>query len=58
MGDKPGTPADQAQTYLRERLIAGALGTSRTPVRTAMRWLVSEGLLQFRPNYGTFVGNW
>jgi DNA-binding GntR family transcriptional regulator len=65
--------ADHAYNYVRERLIAGEfapgtrltewriageLGTSRTPVREAMRRLVGDGFLQFQPNYGTFVGTW
>jgi DNA-binding GntR family transcriptional regulator len=43
---------------LTEEQLARELGTSRTPVREAMRRLVADGLLQFRPNYGTFVGTW
>lgn len=73
MNQKVGGAADQAYAYMRERLIAGdfaagmrltewmiadELGTSRTPVREAMRRLVGDGFLQFRPNYGTFVGSW
>jgi DNA-binding GntR family transcriptional regulator len=73
MAQRPGSAADQAYAYVRERLIAGdyaagtrltewmlagELGTSRTPVREAMRRLVGDGFLQFRPNYGTFVGTW
>ena len=73
MDQKPGSAADQAYAYVRERLIAGRyesgtrltewmiageLGTSRTPVREAMRRLVGDGYLKFRPNYGTFVESW
>lgn len=73
MDQKQGSAADQAYSYVRERLISGdfapgtrltewkiadALGTSRTPVREAMRRLVGDGFLQFQPNYGTFVGTW
>jgi DNA-binding GntR family transcriptional regulator len=73
MDQKSGSAADQAYGYLRERLIAGEyesgtrltewmiageLGTSRTPVREAMRRLVGDGFLVFRPNYGTFVETW
>lgn len=73
MDQKHGSAADQAYSYVRERLIsghfaagtrltewkiAGELGTSRTPVREAMRRLVGDGFLQFQPNYGTFVGTW
>jgi DNA-binding GntR family transcriptional regulator len=45
-----------AGTRLTEWQIADALGTSRTPVREAMRRLVSDGFLRFQRNYGTFVG--
>jgi DNA-binding GntR family transcriptional regulator len=73
MDQKQGSVADQAYSYVRERLMSGdfapgtrltewkiadALGTSRTPVREAMRRLVGDGFLQFQPNYGTFVGTW
>jgi DNA-binding GntR family transcriptional regulator len=40
---------------LTEEQIAAELGSSRTPVREAMRRLVADGLLEFRRNYGTFV---
>lgn len=68
-----GSAADQAYCYVRERVISGdfaagtrltewkiadALGTSRTPVREAMRRLVGDGFLKFQRNYGTFVGTW
>ncbi len=68
-----GSVAEQAYAYVRERLIAGdyesgtrltewmiagELGTSRTPVREAMRRLVGDGFLKFRPNFGTFVESW
>jgi DNA-binding GntR family transcriptional regulator len=43
---------------LTEEQVATELGTSRTPVREAMRRLVEEGLLVLRPNYGTFVREW
>lgn len=73
MDQKPGSAADQAYSYVRERVIAGdfaagtrltewqiadALGTSRTPVREAMRRLVGDGFLRFQRNYGTFVGTY
>lgn len=73
MDQKVGGAADQAYAYMRERLIAGdfaagtrltewmiadELGTSRTPVREAMRRLVGDGFLQVRRNYGTFVCSW
>jgi DNA-binding GntR family transcriptional regulator len=73
MDQKPGSAADQAYSYVRERVISGdfaagtrltewqiadALGTSRTPVREAMRRLVGDGFLRFQRNYGTFVGTY
>jgi DNA-binding GntR family transcriptional regulator len=72
MEQKQANAADQAYAYVRERVISGdfaagmrltewqvadALGTSRTPVREAMRRLVGDGILRFQPNYGTFVGS-
>jgi DNA-binding GntR family transcriptional regulator len=71
MDQRTASAADQAYAYVRERVISGdfaagtrltewqiadALGTSRTPVREAMRRLVSDGFLRFQRNYGTFVG--
>lgn len=73
MQQKQANAADQAYAYLRARVISGdfaagtrltewqiadALGTSRTPVREAMRRLVGDGILRFQPNYGTFVGSY
>jgi DNA-binding GntR family transcriptional regulator len=72
MDQRTASAADQAYAYVRERVISGdfaagtrltewqiadALGTSRTPVREAMRRLVSDGFLRFQRNYGTFVGS-
>jgi DNA-binding GntR family transcriptional regulator len=72
MEQRQANAADQAYAYVRERVISGdfaagmrltewqiadALGTSRTPVREAMRRLVGDGILRFQPNYGTFVGS-
>lgn len=73
MDPKQANAADQAYAYVRERVISGdfgagmrltewqiadALGTSRTPVREAMRRLVGDGVLRLRPNHGTFVGTY
>jgi DNA-binding GntR family transcriptional regulator len=73
MEPKQANAADQAYAYVRERVISGdfaagarltewqiadALGTSRTPVREAMRRLVGDGILRFQPNHGTFVGSY
>ena len=65
--------AAQALAYIRERLVSGEfaagtrlieeslardLGISRTPVREAIRTLVADGFLRFRPNAGAFVAEW
>jgi len=65
--------ASQALAYIRERLMSGEfaagtrlteerlardLGISRTPVREAIRTLVADGFLTFRPNAGAFVAEW
>ena len=42
-------------TALNESDVATQLGVSRTPVREAFRTLLSEGLLDVRPQKGTFV---
>lgn len=70
MDQKHGSAAEQVYAYVRERVISGdfaagtrltewqiadAMGTSRTPVREAMRRLVGDGFLRFQRNYGTFV---
>lgn len=43
---------------LTEQQFASDVGSSRTPVREALRRLVAEGLLEFKPNVGTFVRTW
>ena len=68
-----GSAAQQAYLHVKEQLISGVfpqgmrlteeqlardLGTSRTPIREAIRLLTSEGFLNFKPNYGTFVSSW
>ncbi len=40
---------------LSELTLAKELGTSRTPVREAIRWLESEGVLTVVPKKGTYV---
>src|SRR5687768_11444608 len=40
---------------LKEERLAQDLGISRTPVREALQRLNTEGLVQARPNRGTFV---
>lgn len=65
--------ASQALAYIRERLMSGEfaagtrlteerlardIGISRTPVREAIRTLVADGFLTFRPNAGAFVAEW
>jgi DNA-binding GntR family transcriptional regulator len=70
---EPGTTAHQAYQYIKERVISGSfsagmrlteeqlareIGASRTPIREAMRLLMSDGFLLFKPNVGTFVRSW
>jgi DNA-binding GntR family transcriptional regulator len=65
--------AAQALAYIKKRLISGEfasgarlteeglardLGLSRTPVREAIRRLVADGFLRFKPNSGTYVAEW
>ncbi len=60
----------QLYTHLRQQIVMGALrpmqcisekdlaatlGVSRTPVREALGKLEEEGLIQIRPQYGTFI---
>jgi len=48
----------RAGVRLTEEQLAAELRVSRTPVREALRRLVSDGLLRFVPNVGTFVASW
>lgn len=43
---------------ITEQNIAAQFSTSRTPVREAMRQLVSDGFVLFKPNSGTVVRHW
>lgn len=43
---------------LKEEELAMRLGVSRTPVREALRRLQAEGLVEYRPNRGTFIPEW
>lgn len=67
------TAAHQAYRYIKERVISGQytpgmrlteeqlareIGISRTPIREAVRLLMSDGFLLFTPNVGTFVRSW
>lgn len=42
-------------TKLNERVLGTALGTSRTPLREALKYLASEGLVDLLPNRGAIV---
>ena len=43
------------ETELNERVLAERLGTSRTPLREAIKFLASEGLVELLPNRGAVV---
>ena len=43
------------ETKLNERVLAERLGTSRTPLREAIKFLASEGLVELLPNRGAAV---
>lgn len=43
---------------ITEQQVAAEFSTSRTPVREAMRLLVADGFVLFKPNSGTVVREW
>lgn len=45
-------------THLTEGQLCEELDVSRTPVRSALRRLSDEGLIQTEPNRGAFVAQW
>src|SRR5215210_2724464 len=45
----------EAGAKLNERVLCESLGTSRTPLREALKYLASEGLVRLLPNRGAIV---
>ena len=44
-------PGDQ----LKESLLAEEMGISRAPIREAMKELITNGLVDYRPQVGNFI---
>jgi len=47
-----------SSTQLDERVLAREYGISRTPIRSAISQLVSQGLVEYFPYRGNFVRHW
>jgi len=45
----------QAGDQLKESLLAAQMGISRAPIREAMKELIMNGLVEYRPQVGNFV---